>query len=184
MPEMIAPIQDSARKIEEIDRNVSKYARVEHSDSLERTELDLARLLESVVERHRPEASERGMTIAFERQGPAVLPANPLLDDVFSNLLSNAIKYSPRNTAIVTALAEEPEHWLVSCADQGEGIPDADKAHIFDRFERRDKGGVQGTGLGLAIAKRIVGLHGGAIWVDDNPAGGSIFRVRLPKEPL
>lgn len=183
-PGMIAAIQDSARKIEEIVLNVSKYARVESAERLERSELDLARLLESVVERYRAHAKEEGMTITFERQGPAGLPANPLLEDVFSNLLSNAIKYSRRDTTIVVGLDEEPEHWLVSCADQGEGIPDVDKANIFERFERRDKMGVKGTGLGLAIAKRIVALHGGAIWADDNPAGGSVFRVRLPKKPL
>jgi signal transduction histidine kinase len=43
--------------------------------------------------------------------------------------------------------------------------------------------GVKGTGLGLAIAKRVVDLHGGSIWAEDNPMGGNIFRVRLPKKP-
>jgi PAS domain S-box-containing protein len=182
-PEMIAAIRNSAKKVEDIVRNVSKYARVKSFERLEKSDLDLTLLLESVVERHEAEANEKGMTIAFERQGPAGLAANPLLEDVFSNLISNAVKYTPRDTTIVVSVAEEPEHWLVSCADQGDGIPDAYKESIFDRFERRDKMGVKGTGLGLAIAKRIVGLHGGAIWVEDNPAGGSVFRVRLPKRP-
>jgi signal transduction histidine kinase len=69
----------------------------------------------------------------------------------------------------------------VSFADEGGGIPDVFKKTIFDRFERHDKKGVKGTGLGLAIARRIVDLHAGSIWVEDNAAGGCTFRVLLPK---
>jgi signal transduction histidine kinase len=80
-------------------------------------------------------------------------------------------------------ILEEQKDWIVSFADEGGGIPDAFKNTIFDRFERIKKEGVKGTGLGLAIAKRIVDLHGGSIWVEDNSAGGCTFRVRLPKNP-
>ena len=65
--------------------------------------------------------------------------------------------------------------------DFGKGIPDKDKPLIFTRFTRLKKEGVEGSGLGLAIVKRLVDLHKGRIWVEDNPAGGSIFCVRLPK---
>jgi len=51
------------------------------------------------------------------------------------------------------------------------------------RFERLNKEGVRGAGLGLAIASRIVELHGGRIWVEDNPEGGSVFLTALRKAP-
>ena len=66
--------------------------------------------------------------------------------------------------------------------DFGEGIAAGDKDKIFKRFERVTATSAKGTGLGLAIAKRVVVLHGGNIWVEDNPEGGSIFYVSLPKE--
>jgi signal transduction histidine kinase len=71
--------------------------------------------------------------------------------------------------------------WVATVKDFGPGIRDEDKPKVFTRFERLKKEGVQGTGLGLAIAKRIVELHQGRIWVDDNPAGGAVFCVSLPK---
>lgn len=52
---------------------------------------------------------------------------------------------------------------------------------IFNRFQRVDKKGVKGTGLSLAIVKRVVELHGGSVWIEDNPEGGKIFYVDIPK---
>ena len=78
---------------------------------------------------------------------------------------------------------EDPESWVVSCSYKGEGIPDAYKESIFERYDRRGKKGVKGTGLGPAIAKRVVDLHGRSIWFENNPGGGNTFLVRLPKRP-
>ncbi|MEE8359091.1 MAG: HAMP domain-containing sensor histidine kinase [Candidatus Hydrothermarchaeales archaeon] len=55
------------------------------------------------------------------------------------------------------------------------------KEAVFRHFERVNKGGVKGTGLGLAISRRIVELHNGKIWVEDNPDGGSIFCINIRK---
>jgi two-component system sensor histidine kinase KdpD len=70
----------------------------------------------------------------------------------------------------------------MSVADSGPGIPDAEKERVFERFHRSDPKakGSQGTGLGLAIAHGIVAGHGGRIWVEDRPGGGSEFAILLP----
>jgi len=70
----------------------------------------------------------------------------------------------------------------VMVKDRGEGVPDEYKEKIFRRFERRMKEGVKGTGLGLAIVRRVMEFHKGKVWVEDNPGGGSIFCVLLPKK--
>ena len=81
---------------------------------------------------------------------------------------------------------------LVSIADRGPGVPDSEKEKIFEKFHqakgargtgpsapaRREAG--RGAGLGLAIARTIVEAHRGAIWVEDNPGGGSVFQILLP----
>jgi PAS domain S-box-containing protein len=179
--EMRDIIQRNAGKIEDMIKSISNYVRVESVKEIEKTDRDLVGVLTPIIERFKPEAADKGMTIEFDPQGKAMLTANPILEDVFSNILSNAIKYSPRNTTVSVIILEEQEDWIVSFADEGGGIPDAFKKTIFDRFERLEKEGVKGTGLGLSIAKHIVDLHAGSIWVEDSFAGGCTFRIRLPK---
>lgn len=83
----------------------------------------------------------------------------------------------------IIGLTEELEGRVVSCSDEGEGIPDAYQESIFERYGRRDKKGVKGTWLGPAIAKRVVDLHGRSIRAENSPRGGNTFLVRLPKRP-
>ena len=67
--------------------------------------------------------------------------------------------------------------------DSGPGIPSHQKTRIFEPFHRGSaerKRSIKGTGLGLAISRGIVEAHGGRIWVEDNPAGGSVFKFQLP----
>jgi two-component system sensor histidine kinase GlrK len=127
---------------------------------------------------------------------------------VLHNLLGNALKFSPagstlrlwlRNTlALPTGV---PGAWAVrlsgtahaagfavlSLADQGPGVPAEEKPKIFEKFHQVKRDGKrpgQGTGLGLAISRTIVEAHAGALWVQDNPEGGSIFCLLLPAESV
>ena len=71
---------------------------------------------------------------------------------------------------------------MFSLADSGPGVADAHKERIFEKFHQVKQGkkiSGQGVGLGLAICKSIVEAHQGKIWVQDNPAGGSIFFFQL-----
>ena len=72
---------------------------------------------------------------------------------------------------------------LLSIADSGPGVPDSDKEKIFEKFHQVRNGErhpSQGVGLGLTITRSIVEAHRGAVWVEDNPEGGSRFIVLLP----
>jgi signal transduction histidine kinase len=79
---------------------------------------------------------------------------------------------------------------VLSVADEGPGIPEADLPRVFERFYRVDKArsrGVKdpgGTGLGLAIVKHLVELHGGRVTAANRPEGGAMFTVELPCEPM
>jgi PAS domain S-box-containing protein len=179
-PAMADMIQRSAAKLEDMIQSASRYAKVQSVEELEKGEEDLAAIIGSVVEDFLPYLEEKGMSVEFTPVREAKALVNPMIEDVFANLISNAIKYSPENTIITLDIAGEERGWRISVKDQGDGIPDKYKEEIFERFKKREKGGVKGTGLGLAIVKRIVDLHGGRIWVEDNPEGGSIFYVRLP----
>ena len=74
-------------------------------------------------------------------------------------------------------------HFAVSVIDTGPGIPEQERARIFEQFHQVDSSLTKakgGTGLGLAIAKQIVEMHGGRIWVVSTPGKGSIFQMELP----
>jgi len=107
---------------------------------------------------------------------------NPLIGDVIANFITNAIKYGPADSEIVVAIKKENSNYRISVADKGEGIEDKYKAAIFNRFTRLEKGAIKGSGLGLAIVKKIVELHSGRVWVENNSPKGSVFLVEVPQK--
>src|SRR5260221_4851181 len=107
------------------------------------------------------------------------------IERVLLNLVDNALKFTTLGGLIqVRARLDGSDRVRVEVTDTGPGIPDEYKAAIFDRFQQLDstKGNRRGTGLGLTFCKLIIEAHGGAIWIEDNPGGGSIFAFLLPVE--
>ncbi len=180
------------RSVDAISRNVektvemidaaSKLEKIESVEQIDFETLDLGVLLRDAVENTTVRAAEKGMKIIMESEGSYPATVSSFIGAVFLNLLTNAIKYSPENTEIRVGVIDLDTAWKVYVKDRGEGISDRYKETIFTRFERLQKEGVKGTGLGLAIVKRIVEIHSGNVWVEDNPGGGSVFYVELPKE--
>ena len=114
------------------------------------------------------------------------------LDQVLSNLLENAVRYTPPGTPIdVTVLPQEHE-MLISVADRGSGVPQAERKLIFDKFYRvlhqkqpgTSNTATPGSGLGLAVCKGLIEAHNGRIWVEARPEGGSQFFIALPLRPF
>ncbi len=174
-------IKRNTDKLIDMIKSVSMYAMLESAEKLDRVKLDLNKIFEVVANNFKPQLEEKNMKLEYISKGECCVTANPMIDAVFSNLLSNAIKYSPAGRSIEVNIMEEEEHCKIHVKDWGYGIKEEDKAKLFTRFQRMDKKGVKGTGLGLAIVKRIVDLHGGRVWIEDNPEGGSVFCVEIPK---
>jgi len=94
--------------------------------------------------------------------------------EVLTNLLDNAAKWSPAGGTVTARMRDG----VLTVDDEGPGVAEHDRPHVFERFFRGDRSGL---GLGLAIAKSVVELHSGRIWVEDSAEGaGSTFVVRLP----
>lgn len=107
-----------------------------------------------------------------------------LLRQVFVNLLSNAIKYSPAGGDVRAQLIGETSSITCQVKDEGIGILEPDQAHLFQPFSRGSNvGTITGTGLGLHIAKIAVELHSGTIHFVSQVDKGTLFTVRLPKQP-
>lgn len=104
-----------------------------------------------------------------------------LLRNVVINLLSNAVKYSSEGKAIRLEVERLPTGLRLRVKDQGIGIPEEDRPHVFERFYRaRNSTNIQGTGLGLDITKRYVQLMGGEITLHSSLDDGTTFEVTLP----
>lgn len=112
--------------------------------------------------------------------------ADPVLvRQILDNLIGNATKYvaagvRPR----VQVRGREDADWtLLTVTDNGIGVPAEQREQIFETFHRAHGAEYRGTGLGLAIVRRAVERSGGSIGLRENPAGGSVFEVRLPPAP-
>jgi len=105
----------------------------------------------------------------------------PALSRVVRNLLDNAARHAV--SRIQVRVVTRGDEVVLSVADDGPGIPAADRQRVFDRFVRldtaRSRGG-GGSGLGLSIAAEIVAAHGGVIVISDRPGGGTLVAVQLP----
>ncbi len=100
---------------------------------------------------------------------------------VLVNLLSNAIKFSPKNSSITLGITAKDDWIEVRVTDEGPGIPEEQRLHIFDRFKQLGTASeTKGFGLGLSISKAIIDGHGGTIGVQGNNGKGSSFYFRLP----
>jgi signal transduction histidine kinase len=112
------------------------------------------------------------------------VPANPNeLVRLFQNLIGNALKFVPAGVnprVRVTASRSGPDEWCFSIVDNGTGVPAVERDRVFTMFHRADRAGARpGSGIGLSICAKIVAAHGGRIWVEDAPGGGSAFRFTL-----
>ena len=106
-----------------------------------------------------------------------------LISQVIINLVNNAVKNTPKGSEIVIESTKEEDHIVVSVSDNGPGIADDVKPHIFEMFytgKSKIADGRRGLGLGLALCKSIVEAHGGTIELSDNEPNGCRFSFTLP----
>ena len=104
-----------------------------------------------------------------------------MVQHVWVNLIGNAIKFSPRGGTLSVSLKSQDGSAVVCVRDRGEGMDEATRRRIFEKFYQGDTAhAAEGNGLGLSLAMRIVELCGGGIDVDSAPGRGAAFTVRLP----
>ncbi len=149
------------------------------------TKVNFAELLKSVVLSNQILATNKNqeLLLKIETQVELFADENKLVE-IADNLINNAIKYSPANTKISIVLKEKNNQVTLEVIDEGPGITEEDKKHLFKRFSRlsaRPTGGEDSTGLGLSIVKVFVEAHNGIVWAESARKNkGSKFVVVLP----
>lgn len=144
-------------------------------------EFDAAEIAHDICELYEPLAEEKGIALKVEAEAPAPVRGNrELVSQALANLVDNAIKYTEPDKAVVNGEApeivvralNEGERILLTVADRGPGIPEADRARAVERFVRLEQSRSQpGSGLGLSLASAVARLHGGELTLEDNRPG-------------
>jgi signal transduction histidine kinase len=154
------------------------------------SEFDAAEIAHDIGELYEPLAEEKGIALKVEAETPAPLKGNrELISQALANLVDNSIKYAePRNgtvnggpAEIVVRALSEDDRILLTVADSGPGIPEADRSRVIERFVRLEQSRSKpGSGLGLSLASAVARLHGGELTLaDNNPGLKSI--IALPR---
>jgi two-component system phosphate regulon sensor histidine kinase PhoR len=175
-------------RMERLVKDLLRLARLDAGqETIEKAECSLDAVFAGVRTELAPAIEARRQTVRADiaPEAAAVVADPAKLHDILRNLVENAVIYAPEGTTIVVASRATSDRFLISVADEGPGIPDADLPRIFERFYRVDRARSReagGTGLGLSIVKHLVGLHGGTVQAANRPEGGAVFTVTLPKQ--
>ena len=143
-------------------------------------EFDASEIARDVGELYEPVADEKGISLKVDASAIAPVRGNrELVSQALANLIDNAIKYAGPNgklngmpAEIVVRADNEGERIMLSVADHGPGIPDADRGRVVERFVRLEQSRSEpGSGLGLSLASAVARLHGGELKLEDNNPG-------------
>jgi two-component system, sensor histidine kinase and response regulator len=170
-------IGDATTRMEKLIDDLLAYARVGRGTS--RGPVECGDVVEQVLASLAIRLDESSATVQVEPL-PTVHGDASQLGQLFQNLIGNALKFVGDAPPKVRVHAErEDGGWRFSVEDNGPGVDPDNAERIFEAFQRLESRDVPGTGIGLAICKRIVELHGGRIWVEALPNGGSAFRFTI-----
>lgn len=185
----LSVVQEQLRRLRRIVEDMFILAQADANAYAPNVEpVYLTDLADEALRAARVLADEKGIQVITSRSGHDLEFEGDegLLRQLMLILLDNAVKYTPAGGTVKLNLEAKEHGYQLEVSDSGPGIPDSERALIFERFYRSDKarsrrsqGTGSGAGLGLAIAKWIAELHGGEISVD-SLGTGSLFRVRLP----
>jgi signal transduction histidine kinase len=197
-------IDSASNRVIRLLENLRDITRLEETDALNLQRIPLLNLLRQTASEMQNQTTRHIIKILPCSRLPLVTADAEKIEMVLNNLLVNAVKYSPQGGDIEIGLSmvrSEPELrnlftdapplklpcLIVSIADNGVGLPEAELDQIFEKFHRVKNKLMHvtpGAGLGLYICKIIIGAHGGSIWARNRLQGGSVFYFSLPLERI
>lgn len=178
---MIEMIKDSSVRMSDLIDSILKYSKLE-TNTIPLIEFDLNEVFVDFKASHQELINDPSNRLKWDKL-PHVIGNKTFLALVFQNLIENGFKYNESEQKYVKiSYTEDVSEYLFSIEDNGIGIKKDFSDYIFEPFKRlHSTQSFKGSGLGLSICKKIIELHKGKIWVENNSLGGSIFKFTLPK---
>ena len=180
-----APYLESVRSVgERLSSLISDMVDLARADvgelSMQKTPVDAGEAAEQAVLWMRPLAERKGIGLSVSAVSLFIQADPDRLRQALLALLDNAIRYSERGCHVDVTVAKKNQCAEITVSDNGSGIPDEQKARIFERFYRLDEARSResgGAGLGLSVAKRLVEQMEGNITLSDRMGGGACFHI-------
>jgi PAS domain S-box-containing protein len=178
--EFIGYAVEGATRMQSLIQALLSYARVD-SQGARMASTDLGQVVREVLANLEGLIADAGADVLVGPM-PTVEVDHQQMLQLFQNLISNAVKFhsdKPPQVAVEATLSGD--EWVFTVADNGIGIDPVSSERIFDVFQRLHTREVHpGLGIGLSLCRRIVDRHGGRIWAENRPEGGTIFSLTIP----
>jgi signal transduction histidine kinase len=180
-------LSQEAGRLSESINNLLTYARYGDPSSTSQITVataSLSDLVEAALERFRPTLAARGFDLVVDVPADVRLMVDTRsIIQVFESVIDNAIKYTGANPSLHVGARRDGRHVVITFADHGIGIPEADIPNVFNRFYRAHNATVVGSGLGLTIVRSIVRRHGGTVTLRSKIEVGTEVDIRMKMAP-
>ena len=180
--EYLAIIEEESLRLSYMATNVLYMTKIENQTILtDVASFNLSEQIRSCILLLESKWEKKNLELSISLREHDIQANEEMLKQVWINLLDNAIKFSPPGETVEIALLDKGNVYQVSVHNAGDPIPARQQEKIFNKFYQADEShATEGNGIGLAIAKRVVELHHGKVWVE-NQKHGTVFTVELPK---
>ena len=186
--EIYTSIYDDSMWLVNLTENLLSITRIENGTMHLQLEAELIEdVFHEAISHVDRKASEHHISVQLKDDLLMAKMDARLIVQVIINIMNNAIKYTPEGSHICLSAEKQDQMVCIQISDDGSGISDEAKEHLFDMFYTAGIGKAdsrRGLGLGLSLCKSIVSAHGGSISVSDNVPHGAIFSFTLPLEEV
>jgi two-component system, OmpR family, sensor histidine kinase KdpD len=181
--ELVHLVDEETERLSSLVSDAIQMARIEAgSIHPHPEETSAADLVNAVLQQKRSALADRQVIVNIPTDLPALRADRELVTLALRQLIDNAAKYSDAAKPIEICARVEASDVILAVRDYGQGIPESEATHIFEKFYRgrQSSGRVAGSGLGLAVARAVVNAHEGNIWAESPEGGGTRFQIALP----
>jgi two-component system sensor histidine kinase KdpD len=181
--ELLESILGEGQRLDRYIQNLLDMTRLGHGTlKLNRDWTDAADIVAAAVSRLRKLFPDLRVDVVVPADTVLLFVHPALIEQALFNILENAARFSPPGEPVRVSSHSVDGHWLLEVSDHGPGIPEDERARIFDMFYSVSRGdrAPQGTGLGLAICRGMIGAHGGSVEALPGNGHGTTIRINLP----
>jgi two-component system, OmpR family, sensor histidine kinase KdpD len=179
--ELLETIRHEAERLNRLVGNLLDLSRIRAGAVTPNATLgEIDDVIEGVVGRLQTVLANHRIRLMLRGDLPEISMDVVQIDQVLTNLIENAVKFSLAGSAVTISTARWHNTAEVRVVDHGPGIPSEERERVFEAFVRGEQGSATGSGLGLSISRAIVESHGGQIWIEGTPGGGTTVVFRLP----